>query len=110
MSESIGVVTDATFKCDVLDSKGLVLVDFWAEWCAPCKSLLPTIDELAKSYAGEVKVVKVNADENKASGEQFSVRGLPTLVLLRDGVEVERVLGMTSKTRLAALFDKHLEA
>jgi thioredoxin 1 len=110
MSANFLVTTDQTFVADVDQRKGLVLVDFWAEWCAPCKSLLPVLGEIADIYAGEASVVKVNADENKAVVSRFDVRGLPTLILFKDGVEQERVLGMTSKTRVAALLDKYLEA
>ncbi len=110
MSANFLVATDQTFVADVDQRKGLDLVDYWAERCAPCKSLLPVLGEIADIYAGEASVVKVNADENKAVVSRFEVRGLPTLILFKDGVEQERVLGMTSKTRVAALLDKYLEA
>lgn len=108
MSTHLLVTTDQTFSDDVVHRKGVVLVDFWAEWCAPCKSLLPVLGEIADVYAGEAAVLKINADENKAVSSRFEVRGLPTLILFKDGVEQERVLGMTSKTRVAALLDKYL--
>jgi thioredoxin 1 len=110
MSQHVAVVTDATFTSELLEAKGLVLVDFWAEWCGPCKTMMPAVEELAKLYDGEVKVAKVNSDENRAAAEQFKVRGLPTLIVLRDGVEQERILGVTSKTRIAAALDKYLGA
>jgi thioredoxin 1 len=110
MAQQLHSATDASLQADVLEAKGLVLVDFWAEWCAPCKSLLPVVAEIAELYDGEVKVVKINADENKDSAGKFNVRGLPTLIVFRDGVEVERMLGLTSKTRLADTLDKLLEA
>jgi len=110
MSQNLSITTDSNFAATVDQSQGLVLVDFWAEWCAPCKSLLPILAEVADIYAGEAVVTKVNADENQLSRDRFQVRGLPTLILFKDGVEQERVLGMTSKTRLAALLDKYLEA
>lgn len=110
MSANLAVTTDQTFAADVTQRTGIVLVDFWAEWCAPCKALLPIIGELADIYAGEVAVVKINADENKEVPARLEVRGLPTLILFKDGVEQERVLGMTSKTRLAALLDRYLES
>ena len=100
---------DASFEADVLKAPGVVLVDFWAEWCAPCRALAPILDGLADEYP-EIRVVKVNSDENRAVSEQCNVRGLPSLLLFVDGVERERVLGLTSKTRLAALVDQHLEA
>ena len=109
MSKNFVVTTDQTFVADVDQRKGVVLVDFWAEWCAPCKSLLPLLGEIADVYAGEAAVVKINADENKEIAGRLQVRGLPTLILFKDGIEQERVLGMTSKTRIAALLDKYLE-
>lgn len=110
MSANLVVTTDQTFLADVDQRSGVVLVDFWAEWCAPCKTLLPVLGEIAEIYAGEAAVVKINADENKEITGRFEVRGLPTLILFKDGVEQERLLGMTSKTRIAALLDKYLEA
>lgn len=110
MSNHIVVTTDQNFVADVDQRAGVVLVDFWAEWCAPCKSLLPMLGEIADIYAGEAAVVKINADENKATTGRFDVRGLPTLIVFKDGVEQERLLGMTSKTRIAALLDKYLES
>lgn len=104
------VTTDQAFSAEVEQRPGFVLVDFWADWCAPCKSLLPILGEIADLYAGEVAVVKINADENPATRDRLQVRGLPTLVLFKNGVELERVLGMTSKTRIAALLDAYLEA
>ncbi|MCD7099209.1 thioredoxin [Stenotrophomonas sp. MMGLT7] len=110
MSDHVLHATDATFDQHVLQARGPVLVDFWAEWCGPCKQLSPVLDDVAEQYAGEVGVCKVNADDNKDVAARFGVRGLPTLILFVDGVERERVLGLTSKTRIAGLIDRHLEA
>lgn len=109
MSSSILNATDASFATDVLAAPGLVLVDFWAEWCGPCKALAPILADLADEYP-EVRVVKVNADENKQVMEQFSVRGLPSMLLFANGQEKTRLVGTQSKTRLAALIDEQLEA
>jgi thioredoxin 1 len=110
MSQYLTITTDATYAAHVEQRKGIVLVDFWAEWCAPCKTLLPIVSEIADIYAGEVSFTKVNADANKLTSDRLNVRGLPTLILYKDGLEQERLLGMTSKTRLAVLIDKYLEA
>jgi thioredoxin 1 len=109
MPSLIHDVTDASFDVDVTKHAGLVLVDFWAPWCGPCKTMAPVLDELASAYEGEVRIVKLNADNNKDQSVWNQVRGLPTLILFQDGVERERVVGMTTKSRLAALFDKYLE-
>ncbi len=109
MSSSILNATDASFDTDVLKVPGLVLVDFWADWCGPCKALAPILADLADEYP-EVRVVKINADENRQSMERHAVRGLPTLILFSQGEECARLLGTQSKTRLAALLDDKLEA
>lgn len=100
-------VTDASI--DAAISEGLTLVDFWAPWCGPCKALAPMLNELAGDYGADVKVVKLNSDDNQAASDRFAVRGLPTLILFKDGAECERIVGLVSKTRLAAAIDKHLE-
>jgi thioredoxin 1 len=110
MSPHILTVTDASLEADVINSNGLTLIDFWAPWCGPCKMLAPLLDELADEYRGQLRIAKINADDNKASGARFTVRGLPTLILFENGVERERVLGTISKSRIAALIDQHLEA
>ncbi|MBB5876127.1 MULTISPECIES: thioredoxin [Xanthomonas] len=103
-------LTDATFAEQVLQSSGPVLVDFWAEWCAPCKQLLPIVDDIAEEYAGEARICKINADENKDTAQQFQVRGLPTMILFMDGKEKARLVGLVSKTRIAQVIDECLEA
>jgi thioredoxin 1 len=109
MSPLIQTVTDASFEDDVSQHPGIVLVDFWAPWCGPCKALAPLLDELAGDYEGQARIAKINADDNKTVGERFTVRGLPTLIVFQDGVERERVLGLQSKSRLAALLDKYVD-
>ncbi len=110
MADHIYSLDDGMFEQQVLQAKGPVLVDFWAEWCGPCKQLLPILDDVAEQYAGEVAVCKINADDNPLSAARFNVRCLPTMILFVDGVEKERLLGAASKTRIAALLDRQLES
>lgn len=110
MPSNIVQLTDADFAEQVLQASCPVLVDFWAEWCGPCKQLLPVMDDIAEEYVGEARICKINADENKASMQQFQVRGLPTMILFMDGKEKARLVGLVSKTRIAQLIDECLEA
>jgi len=108
MSEHIHHVTDATFKAEVLEASQPVLLDFWAEWCGPCKMIAPILDEVAKEYGGKLKVAKINIDENQKTPGEFGVRGIPTLMLFKAGnVEATKV-GALSKSQLTAFIDSHL--
>jgi thioredoxin 1 len=100
-------VTDATFDETIKNNK-LVLVDFWAGWCGPCRALAPTIEELAKDYSGKVLVSKLDVDENPKTAEQFQVFSIPTVVLIKDCCEVERLVGLCPKKNLDTLIQKHL--
>jgi thioredoxin 1 len=102
-------VTDQSFETDVLDSGQLVLVDFWAEWCAPCKMIAPIVDELARDYADKLKVAKLDADANPNVMQAFGVMGIPTLLLFRDGQVVERISGYMPKDRLLDKLSPHLD-
>ena len=87
---------------------GLVLVDFWAEWCAPCRRLAPTVDQLAEDYNGRLTVAKMNVDENPVTPPNFMIRGIPTLLLFKDGDLKETIVGMADKSDLVRMIDKHL--
>jgi thioredoxin 1 len=100
--------SDETFGQEVLASDLPVLVDFWAEWCPPCKAIAPLLDELAGSYAGRLKVVKVNVDENGATPAKYQVRGIPTLLLFKGGQLNGQTVGALSKSALVAFLDRHL--
>jgi thioredoxin 1 len=108
MSEHIQYVTDASFKSDVLESPIPVLVDYWAEWCGPCKMIAPILDEVAKDYGGRLKVAKLNIDENQKTPGEYGIRGIPTLILFKAGnVEATKV-GALSKSQLTAFIDSNL--
>ena len=108
MSEHIHYVTDDSFAADVLQSQQPVLVDYWAEWCGPCKMIAPILDEIVKEYAGRLKVAKLNIDDNQETPASYGVRGIPTLMLFKNGnIEATKV-GALSKSQLAAFIDSHL--
>ena len=105
---SIINATDASFDTDVVNSDGLVLVDFWAAWCGPCKAIAPVLEELAEDYQGRVKIVKVDVDANPQSAARFGIRSIPTLFVFKNGERVETVVCGRPKSEFAALLDKHL--
>ena len=108
MSEKIVHITDESFEEDVLKSADPVLVDYWAEWCGPCKSIAPILGEIAEEYAGKLKVAKLNIDENPATPPRYGIRGIPTLMLFKDGnVEATKV-GALSKSQLSAFIDSNI--
>ena len=107
MSEPVAVTAD-TFEAEVLNSEVPVLVDFWAEWCGPCRMLAPAVEAVAKQYAGSASVVKVNVDESPAVAQRYGVRGIPTLILFKGGQEAERVVGAVPKEAISRLIDKHV--
>lgn len=107
-NEPIITLSDASFEETVLKSKLPVLVDFWAEWCGPCKQLMPIVTELAKEYVGKITIGKLNVDENQATPAKYGVRGIPTLILFKDGKALATKVGALSKSQLAAFIDSHL--
>ncbi|MHC4714689.1 MAG: thioredoxin [Planctomycetota bacterium] len=102
------VISDADFEEAVTKDKGLVLVDFYADWCMPCRMLAPTIEAIATEYEGRVKVAKLDVDKNPATSEAHSVSGIPTLMLFKAGEPVERLVGLQTADALKAAIDKHL--
>ena len=100
MSELTKAVTDESFKQEVLEAPGPVLVDFWAEWCGPCKAVAPVLDELARDYAGKLTVAKVDIDENPVTPNEYWVRGIPTMLLFRDGKLLDQKVGAMPKSAL----------
>ncbi len=108
MSDQIQHVTDDSFESEVLKSEIPVLVDYWAEWCGPCKMIAPILDEIAEEYAGRLRVAKLNIDDNPATPPKYGIRGIPTLMLFKDGnVEATKV-GAVSKSQLTAFIDSNL--
>jgi thioredoxin 1 len=107
-SELIKNVTDASFDADVLKSDTPVLVDYWAEWCGPCKMIAPILDEVSKSYEGKVQIAKMNVDENQDVPGRFGIRGIPTLMLFKGGQLAATKVGALSKAQLTAFLDGHI--
>ena len=108
MSEQIVHITDATFEAEVLKSEQPVLVDYWAEWCGPCRMIAPILDDVAADYAGRVKICKLNVDENQATPPKYGIRGIPTLMLFRNGYVEATKVGALSKSQLVAFLDSSL--
>jgi len=106
MGENVKETSDQNFEQDVLKAAGPVLVDFWAEWCAPCKRIAPVVDELAGEYSGQVNFVKVNIDHNPTTPGNYGVRGIPTLMLFKDGKVIDKLVGAAPKESLIELIKK----
>jgi thioredoxin 1 len=108
VSDNILQLTDATFEADVINSPDPVLVDYWAEWCGPCKMIAPILEEIASEYSGRIKVAKLNIDDNPQTPPKYGIRGIPTLMLFKDGnVEATKV-GALSKSQLTAFIDSNI--
>ncbi len=109
-SELIKHVSDASFEADVLNASQPVLVDYWAEWCGPCKMIAPVLDEVAGTYQGKLQIAKLNVDENRDIPAKFGIRGIPTLMLFKDGQLAATKVGAMSKAQLTAFLDQQLAA
>ncbi|MDE2928357.1 MAG: thioredoxin [Acidobacteriota bacterium] len=108
MSDKVQDVTDQSFETDVLQASDPVLVDFWAAWCAPCRMLSPTIDQIAQDFSGRAKVVKLNVDDNRETSAKYGIRGIPTLLLFKNGELRDQVVGATSRENIARLIENQL--
>lgn len=107
-TDTVFEVTDASFDEDVTDAATLTLVDFWAEWCGPCKMIGPTIEELAEEYRGRLKVCKLDVDANQRTAQRFAVRSIPSMLFFKNGEVVETVIGAVRKQRLAEVIEAHI--
>ncbi|WP_019141685.1 thioredoxin TrxA [Noviherbaspirillum massiliense] len=108
MSENIKYVTDASFDADVLKSDKPVLVDFWAEWCGPCKMIAPILEEVAKEYDGKLQIAKMDVDANQAVPAKFGIRGIPTLILFKNGTAAAQKVGAMAKGQLTSFIDSNI--
>ena len=104
----VQAVNDDQFQSHVLDSASLTLVDFWAEWCGPCKAIAPVVDEIANTYNGKMNVLKMNIDDNPTTPTQLQIRGIPTLILFKNGQVIDQIVGAVPKDRLLAMINKHV--
>jgi len=108
MSEKVPEVGDRSFETEVLNCPVPVLVDFWAAWCAPCRMLAPVVEAIAEKYDGKAKIVKLNVDENALTSGKYNIRGIPTLLLFKDGEVKEQIVGNTTKDTISKMLDNHL--
>ena len=110
MADNISSVTDNSFQSDVIEASQSqpVMVDFWAEWCRPCHMLAPTVAEIANEYAGRLKVVKLNVDENVTSAGRFNIRGIPTLLIFKGGQVADQIVGAVPKEQISKVVDRHV--
>ena len=104
----VSEVTTSTWDDEVINAQGLVMIDFWAAWCGPCRIISPTVEELSKEYSGKVKVLKLNTDENSDIASRYQVMGIPTLMFFKDGIKLDQIVGVVPKQFLKAKIDSFL--
>ena len=110
MDNIVREVSDSSFQHDVLESEKLVLVDFWAVWCPPCRAVAPTVEAIAREHADSANVLKLNVDDNPSTAREFGIRGIPTLILFSGGKEVERIVGAASKETISRMIEKYSDS
>lgn len=110
MAEDIHEVTSSTWDSDVLNSQGLVMIDFWAAWCGPCRIVAPTVEELAKEYTGKIKVMKLNTDDNPDIASKYNIMGIPTLMFFKDGRKLDQIVGAVPKQQLKEKIESLLKS
>jgi thioredoxin 1 len=110
MSEKITVLTDENFEQEVVQSDEMVVIDFWAPWCGPCKAIAPIMEAFSEEYAGKVKFAKLNVDENNDSAVKFGIRSIPTIMIFREGKVMDQIVGAVPRDSIKKLIDKHLSA
>lgn len=107
-NKNVQLATDSNFDTDILKGSGLSMVDFWAEWCGPCRMLAPTVDAIATEFAGKLRVYKMNVDENPNTPAKFHIRGIPTVIFFKNGQPVDQVVGVRSKEDFSTIVKKHI--
>ena len=110
MAEGVLEVTTANWDDEVMKAQGLVMIDFWAAWCGPCRMISPTVEELAKEYGEKIKVLKLNTDENSEIASRYKIMGIPTIMFFKDGVKLDQIVGVVPKQQLKAKLDSFLSA
>src|SRR4030042_2789060 len=110
MAEGVFEVTTSNWDNEVLKAQGLVMIDFWAAWCGPCRMISPTVEELAKEYGGKIKVMKLNTDENPEIASRYKIMGIPTVIFFKDGNMLDQIVGVVPKQQLKAKIDSFLTA
>ncbi|NWF76929.1 MAG: thioredoxin [Nitrospirae bacterium] len=110
MTEVVHEVTSSTWETEVIKAQGLVMIDFWAAWCGPCRMISPTVEELAKEYMGKIKVLKLNTDENSDIATRYKIMGIPTIMFFKDGVKLDHIVGVVPKQQLKDRIDSFLNS